>query len=113
MKALIALLVLAFIAVTRLGAAATYTEALAAAKLADACYIEQSTSGWTVVQECDESPIVSQTEAHILASFADSTCALAGEAALSTEIEGEEFDFESTYEWAFDHCEIETATDCQ
>ena len=113
MNKLVALIVLAIVSLARLASAATYTEALAAAKASDACYIEQSASGWTVVQECDENPVVSQTEAHLSASFSDAPCALAGEAALAFEVDGEEFDFESTYEWAFDHCEIATAFDCQ
>jgi hypothetical protein len=50
---------------------------------------------------------------HINMSYSDSPCALAGERALETEVDGEEFDFESTYEWAFDACERATSIECQ
>ena len=93
--------------------ATSYESAIASAHASGACYVVQTSFGWVVVQECDDEREQSLPDSHILMSWADSPCALAGEEALASEVDGEEFDFDSTYEWAFDACERDTALDCQ
>lgn len=60
-----------------------------------------------------DAPNSSLPENHLAASFANAPCALAGERALTSEVEGEDFDFESTYEAAFDACERDSAAVCE